>query len=236
MRVAIVEDELYTRKEIKKLLEKYGTENGVSFQITEFADGDSITENYSSSYDLILMDVEMPFVDGMTASEEIRKVDQEVTIIFITNAPQYAIKGYKVGALDYILKPVSYYAFSESLKRAIMKIRARHPEDNYITISVKGGVRKIGINSIDYVEVIDHDLYFHVGTSLIETRGTIREVENQLAPYHFFKCNKGCLINLAKVTGYHRNDVIVGNSTLPVSRSRKKLLQEAIHAYLDGVT
>ncbi len=154
MRVAIVEDELHTRKEIKELLEKYAAENGVSFQITEFADGDSITENYSSSYDLILMDVEMPFVDGMTASEEIRKVDQEVTIIFITNAPQYAIKGYKVGALDYILKPVSYYAFSESLKRAIMKIRARHPDDNYITISVKGGVRKIGINSIDYGESI----------------------------------------------------------------------------------
>lgn len=236
MRVAIVEDELHTRREIKRLLERYAAENSVSFHITEFADGDSITENYSGCYDLILMDVEMPFVDGMTASEEIRRVDQEVTIIFITNAPQYAIKGYKVGALAYILKPVSYYAFSESVKRAIMKIRARHPDDNYITISVKGGARKIGVSSIDYVEVIDHDLFFHVGTDVIGTRGTIREVENELAPHHFFKCNKGCLINLAKVTGYHKNDVIVGNSTLPVSRSRKKQLQEAIHAYLDGVT
>ena len=236
MRVAIVEDELHTRKEIRRLLERYAAENSVSFQITEFADGDSITENYSGCYDLILMDVEMPFVDGMTAAEEIRKADQEVTIIFITNAPQYAIKGYKVGALDYILKPVSYYAFSESIKRAITKIKARHPDDSFITISVKGGARKIEVGSIDYVEVIDHDLFFHVGNDVIETRGTIRDVENQLAPYHFFKCNKGCLINLAKVTGYHRNDVVVGKTTLPVSRSRKKPLQEAIHAYLDGVT
>jgi DNA-binding LytR/AlgR family response regulator len=236
MKVAIVEDELHTRKEIRRHIERYAVENGVSFQITEFADGDSITENYSGSYDLILMDVEMPLVDGMEAAGEIRKVDQEVTIIFITNAPQYAIKGYKVGALDYILKPVSYYAFSESIKRAITKIRARRPDDDYITISVKGGARKIGVSSIDYVEVIDHDLYFHVGTELIETRGTIRDVENELAPYHFFKCNKGCLINLARVTGYHRNDVVVGKTMLPVSRSRKKPLQEAIHAYLDGVT
>ena len=236
MRVAIVEDELYTRKEIRKLLERYAGENGVSFQITEFADGDNITENYQSCYDLILMDVEMPFVDGMTAAAEIRKVDQEVAIIFITNAPQYAIKGYKVGALDYILKPVSYYAFSESIKRAITKIKARHPDDSFITISVKGGARKIEVGSIDYVEVIDHDLFFHAGEELIETRGTIRDVENELAPYHFFKCNKGCLINLAKVAGYNKNDVIVGKNTLPVSRSRKKPLQEAIHAYLDGVT
>ena len=236
MRVAIVEDELHTRREIRRLLERYADENGVSFQIAEFADGDSITDNYKGCYDLILMDVEMPFVDGMTAAEEIRRSDQEVTIIFITNAPQYAIKGYKVGALDYILKPVSYYAFSESIKRALAKIKARQPDDNHITISVNGGVRRIGVASIDYVEVIDHDLFFHVGTDVIGTRGTIREVENELAPHHFFKCNKGCLINLAKVTGYHKNDVIIGNSTLPVSRSRKKQLQEAIHAYLDGVT
>ena len=86
------------------------------------------------------------------------------------------------------------------------------------------------------MEVIDHDLFFHAGEELIETRGTIRDVENELAPYHFFKCNKGCLINLAKVTGYNKNDVVVGKNTLPVSRSRKKPLQEAIHAYLDGVT
>ena len=60
MRVAIVEDELHTRREIKRLLERYAAENSVSFHITEFADGDSITENYSGCYDLILMDVEMP--------------------------------------------------------------------------------------------------------------------------------------------------------------------------------
>ena len=236
MRVAIVDDEFNTRREIRRLLERYAAETGTSFQITEFADGDSITERYSGGYDLILMDIEMPFVDGMTAAGEIRKADQEVTIIFITNAPQYAIKGYKVGALDYILKPVSYYAFSESIKRALAKIKARQPDDNFITISVKGGVRRIGVASIDYVEVIDHDLFFHVGEEVIETRGTIRDVENELAPHHFFKCNKGCLINLAKVTGYHKNDVVVGKNTLPVSRSRKKPLQEAIHAYLDGVT
>ena len=236
MRVAIAEDELHTRTEIRQLLLRFASENGVSFEITEFADGDSITDNYQSDYDLILMDVEMPFVDGMTAAEEIRKVDQEVTIIFITNAPQYAIKGYKVGALDYILKPLSYYAFSESIRRAISKIRARRMDDFYIMIPVKGGARRIGINSICYVEVIDHDLFYHVGNEVIETRGTIREVESELTPHHFFKCNKGCLINLAKVTGYHKNDVTVGQHVLPVSRSRKKPLQEAIHVYLDGVT
>ena len=65
--------------------------------------------------DLILMDIEMTFMDGMSAAEEIRRADPEVLIIFITNSPQYAIKGYAVQALDYILKPLSYYAFCQRM-------------------------------------------------------------------------------------------------------------------------
>ena len=63
----------------------------------------------------------MKFVDGMTAAEEIRKMDSEVVIIFITNMTQYAIRGYEVDALDYVLKPVSYFAFSQKLKRDVYK-------------------------------------------------------------------------------------------------------------------
>ena len=71
------------------------------------------------------MDIEMKFVNGMSAAEEIRKVDSEVTIIFITNTPQYAVRGYEVGALDYILKPVPYFTFSQKLNRAVQKIKKR---------------------------------------------------------------------------------------------------------------
>ena len=80
-----------------------------------FTDGDEIAGGYKSVYDIILMDVQMRFMDGMSAAEEIRKVDPEVVIIFITNMSQYAIRGYAVDALDYVLKPVSYFAWSESL-------------------------------------------------------------------------------------------------------------------------
>ena len=234
MKVAIVDDELHIRHEFRRNLERYASENGVSFQIVEFADGDAIAADYSAVFDIILMDIEMPFVNGMTAAEEIRAVDEDVTIIFLTNAPQYAIKGYKVGALDYILKPVSYYAFSETIRRAIAKRQALSLREDFLTVHVKGGVRRIKIGSILYTEVIDHDLYFHTLDSVIQTRGTIREVESDLASYHFFKCNKGCLINLAYVEGYHGNVVKVRSEELQISRTRKKPLLEALNAYFDG--
>ena len=111
--IAIVEDDKEYRSQYRDYLKQMEAQMGESFQIREFEDGDGILENYRADYDIILMDIEMSFVNGMEAAEEIRKLDHEVVIIFITNMPQYVMDGYKVQAFDYILKPITYYAFSE---------------------------------------------------------------------------------------------------------------------------
>ena len=125
IKIAIVEDEAMYAKQLEEFLHQYEKENGEAFDITIYSDGDQIVNKYQSQYDIILMDVEMKFMDGMSAAEEIRKVDTEVVIIFITNMAQYAIRGYAVDALDYVLKPVSYFAFSQRLNRAIGRMKKR---------------------------------------------------------------------------------------------------------------
>ena len=85
IRVALVEDEEEYRKEFIGYLRQYEKESGQQFHISAFTDGDEITASYKAEYDLILMDIAMEFMDGMTAAEEIRKLDSEVVIIFITN-------------------------------------------------------------------------------------------------------------------------------------------------------
>ena len=74
------------------------------------------------------MDIQMRFMDGMTAAEKIRTLDHEVIIMFITNMIQYAVRGYEVDAMDYVVKPVEYFAFSQKLDKAIgrMKRQCRH--------------------------------------------------------------------------------------------------------------
>ena len=123
--IAIVEDEAMYAKQLQEFLLQYQKENGEVFNITVYSDGDQIVHKYKSQFDIILMDVEMKFMDGMSAAEENRKVDTEVVIIFITNMAQYAIRGYAVDALDYVLKPVSYFAFSQRLNRAISRMKKR---------------------------------------------------------------------------------------------------------------
>ena len=107
LRIAIVEDDRNYIQQLQRYLQRYSQESEQAMDISVFTDGDEITEGYRPVYDIILMDVEMSFMNGMTAAQEIRKLDPEVVIIFITNMVQYAIQGYSVGALDYVLKPVS---------------------------------------------------------------------------------------------------------------------------------
>lgn len=106
IRIAVVEDEKKFIDQTKEYFDRYQEEHHESLDITYFRDGDEIVSRYRSQFDIIFMDIQMKFMDGMTAAREIRKQDSQVIILFITNLSQYAIRGYEVGALDYILKPL----------------------------------------------------------------------------------------------------------------------------------
>ncbi len=230
LRLAIVDDDGGYRKEIRALLEKYEAEYGEQFQMSEYTDGDELLEGYKPELDIILLDIEMEFVDGMTAAGRIREVDQDVIIIFITNMPQYAISGYQVGALDYILKPLSYYAFSQTMKRAIG--RRKVSEKRYIVAGERGIKQKIDASEIYYVEVINHDLIFHTRHGNINAKGTMRETIKELEGLDFFQCNKGYLVNLEFVDAITGSDVKVGDDLLQVSRAKKKPLIDALNEYM----
>ena len=231
--IAIVEDEDSCAKQMEEYLARFAAESGEEFETVRFCDGDEILENYRAQYDIILMDVQMKFKDGMTAAEEIRKVDPEVVIIFITNMAQYAIRGYAVDALDYVLKPVSYFAFSQRLERAIdrMKKRARR----YMTIAIRGGARKLDISRILYVESQGHTLLYHTAAGVYYSTGTMKEIEARLEGLHFFRGNNGYLINLEHVDGVQDGSALVHGEQLQLSRPRRAAFMEALTNYLGEV-
>lgn len=229
IKIAIVEDEAMYANQLQDFLHQYEKENGEHFEITMYGDGDQIVHRYKSQFDIILMDVEMRFLDGMSAAEEIRKIDTEVVIIFITNMAQYAIRGYAVDALDYVLKPVSYFAFSQRLNRAIGRMKKR--ESKVITINIKGGTVRVDVANIYYIESQGHTLIFHTSSGDYEAAGTMKEVEDRLAEENFFRGNKGYLINLAHVEGIQEGSAVVKGEPLLLSRPRKKDFMEALTKY-----
>ncbi len=234
IRVALVEDDAGYRRQLEEYLAQYQRENGESFQIRSFSDGDEIVENYTARYDIILMDIEMPFLDGMSAAERIRQKDEEVVIIFITNMPQYVMQGYKVDALDYVLKPVSYFSFSQRIARAISRMRKR--QEKYRMVPVRSGMQKLRVSQIIWVEVQNHDLVYHTRSGEIQSKETLAEVEESLNDSAFFRCSKSSLVNLEYVDGISGSDVLVAGTPVQVSRARKKALLDALNNYINEVS
>lgn len=227
--IAIVEDEKMYAEQLEEYLHRYEKDNGELFDITVYSDGDQIVNKYKSQFDIILMDVEMKFMDGMSAAEEIRKIDTEVVIIFITNMAQYAIRGYAVDALDYVLKPVSYFAFSQRLNRAISRMKKR--ETKMIMVNIKGGTVRLNLANIFYIESQGHTLILHTILGDYETSGTMKELEEKLCDMNFCRGNKGYLINLQHVDSMEDGCAVVNGERLVISRPRKKEFMEALTAY-----
>lgn len=217
--IAIVEDEDAYAEQLTQYIEQYQKESGTQFKVIRFSDGDEIVEKYSGEYDIILMDIQMKFMDGMSAAEQIRKQDSKVVIMFITNMTNYAIRGYEVDALDYVLKPVSYFSFSKKLERAIKRI-PHESRQSFLANTAEGAVR-IDFSSIYYVESEGHNLYYHTTDGVIKERAKMQDAEKKFVPQGFFRINKGYLVNLEYVDGIRDNCCLVNGELLLISRTRK---------------
>ena len=233
IRLALVEDDENYRSQLKEYITRYAQGSGERFTVLEFSDGDEIALNYKSEYDIILMDVEMRFMDGMMAAEEIRKLDTEVIIIFITNSPQYAIKGYAVDALDYVLKPVSCFAFSQRLSRAIERLHQR--KRSFLQVNTHDGTHKLDVKQLYYVESQGHTLCFHTAEGELVSTGSMQDTERKLEQYSFFRCSKGYLVNLEHVDSVSGDDILVHGERLALSRTRRKAFLDALNNYINGV-
>lgn len=228
-RFAIVEDDDACAEQLLKNLAQYAKENSLEIRTDRFRDGLNFVEDYKAQWDLIFMDIEMPLLDGMSAAHRIREVDDSVLLIFITNMAQYAIQGYEVRALDYILKPVNYYAFAMKLRKVI-RILDQRATKAAIVMDAEGNNRRIALSEVQYIEVLDHQLIYHRADDTFHTFGSLKKTEQEYGS-DFARCNNCYLVNLRYVDGFSGNDVIVAGSPLPISRARKKAFQQRVSDY-----
>lgn len=231
IQIAIVEDEERYVNELRQYIERYQKESGRKIKITTFSDGEDITENYHAGFDIILMDIQMHFMDGMTAAEKIRQFDKEVIIMFITNMIQYAVRGYEVDAMDYVVKPVEYFSFSQKLDKAIGRLKSKKKE--YITISVGDGILKLGLSDILYIESQGHNAIFSTRSGEYISRVALKDLEKSLVDKNFFRCGKGYLVNMKQVDGVSGSDCLIRDLKIPISRAKKKEFMDLLLQYMN---
>ena len=232
IKIAVVEDDGSCAQRIRSFLERYGTEKGEGLDVVCFSNGLELVRDYRPIWDVLLLDIEMPEMDGMTAARRVRELDGEAAILFITNMGQYAIRGYEVDALDFLLKPVSYFAFAMKLDKALVHARSRRTVS--LMIPQEDGVCRVSARDIWYVEVSLHRLHIHTAEGVLLTPGSISEFEQRLAGEPFARCNKGYLVNLRHVRLVKGDTVLVGGDELLISRRKKKEFLQAVTDYYGG--
>lgn len=229
--VAIVDDEKKERQLLTSYVEQYFSNDKRKFKISLFDRAETLLFNYKPNFDIIFMDIELPGMDGMETSKKLRKLDPVVTLIFVTNMAQFAVKGYEVNAMDFVVKPVSYYDFSLKMKRAEAAINSRKGADIVVAEGYK--ISRISSKDLYYIEVIGHYLYYHLQDNVLRGYGKISELETQLAPKAFMRCNNCYLINPHYIESVEGFSVKMKNGDeLLISRARKKTFMKELTEWL----
>ncbi len=232
VRVALVEDEDANVHELMRHIDHFSAQTGEKIVCTRFKDGLDFISDYSFSFDIVFMDIRMPHLDGMAAARKLRAMDPNVALIFVTNLKQYAILGYEVNALDYVVKPLTYYDFEMKFTKALHYVREH--QDSSTFIDLEDGKKKLLLSQIFFIEVQGRKLFFHTEEGCFETRGQLSVLEAQLQDQHFIRCDNSYLINLRHVMEIHKNDLLVGNEKVPISRRKKAEVMTKIAEYLSG--
>lgn len=234
VRVGIVDDDAASRSVILAHLKRYQDEHGGDFSIRTFTNGVELAEHYHPDLDLIFLDVVMDGMDGFEAAHAIRELDDRVVIVFVTNMGQYAIKGYEVNALSYLVKPVPYFAFSQELARSLRTIERSTPTSDALMVPTATGTARVDLTDITYIESSRHRVTVHTPARSYTYTGTLKSLEAKLADKDFFRSNNCYLVNLRHVRGLDATSCVMeGGEELQVSRPRRRAFLEALTSYVD---
>lgn len=227
--IAIVEDREDAVQNLLSHIERLRKDKGIECQYTVFGNGLFFIENYKPVYDVVFMDIEMPLMNGMEAAGRLRKIDPYVPLVFITDLKQYALKGYEVEAMDFLVKPVNYVSFSTMMERVCRRSTKKQEQ---LTLSTAQGTYNVNINDVYYIEMANHYVVYHTVTGEISFFGSLSEEEKRLPPDRFVRCNSGLLVNLAQVKKVQDGDVYVADTSLPISRNKKVAFMQSLLTFM----
>lgn len=243
VRIGIVDDDATDRSQLHAAIDRFGAESGVALSVTEFSSAGAYLSAPGSVFDILYLDIDMPGMSGMELAETIRQTDSGVVIIFCTNLQQFAVNGYRVSALGFIVKPVEWYPFQLFLTRALRAVGLRaamrsKTAAKRIVLKDGGVSRVVDVADIEYVEVRKHYLLYYVrpgdsgSGAVLRVRGTMRAAEAELSPHGFSRCSASYLVNLSHVTSVDRNDVHVDEQTLSIGRTFRDQFRQDFSRYL----
>lgn len=229
----IVEDEKPAADALLALVRRYEESRGMTFDVDVVGAAFELLDA-SRTYDICLLDIQLPGINGMEAAELLRSQHRVTSIIFVTDLAQYAVRGYEVDALGFLVKPATFAGLSMNLDRAMREVA--QGTNRTLTVPTGDGFRSLPFSQVTYIEVRNHDLVYHtVDGEALRARGSLAQVERELADAPMVRVSRYCLANMALITSVLGDEVTVaGGAALHITRGHKKEIELALARYLGG--
>jgi DNA-binding LytR/AlgR family response regulator len=233
MRIAICDDDKRELLQIATLVESYRHERRTELTYTSFQNAtDLLASMESGDYDLLLLDVLMPGVNGMQAAREIREHNNRTEIVFMTSSPEYAVESYSVRAYHYLLKPAAEEKLFPILDRLFDNFKK--PEDA-LNIKTQSSVFSLPYGKIEYTEISAKKLYFYLTDgSVRDVPGSLSDIEKALLKRTgFMKVHRSYIVNLQWVQELRQGELVTaGGRRVPVSRTAYSQVRTAYTQFL----
>ena len=235
MYIAICEDCAEERRHAAELIERYAAAHGLQLRIQQFADGEALLKAAGNEhFTHYFLDVMMPGMDGISLAEEIRAIDGDAGLVFITAFKEYAYRSYRLHALDYLLKPVNEKQIAELMSR----LRSME-ENSRDCLSVESGrsIFRIPYSKLTCLEINRKKLFLHLSDGQPrQIYGALSDYENELlSRREFVKIHRSYIVNLGHISELSPDGcVMFGGKSLPVSRLMFNHVREEYIRYLFG--
>ena len=219
----IVDDEPMAREILALYLQKTPEINLVKLckNVTE-----AIEVTSKNNIDLILLDINMPEISGLTFA---KIIDKKIKIIFTTAHREYAVDGFDLQAVDYLLKPISFERFKQAISKyldltnskLISQSTLETKQQNYIFVRSERKMVKVNFEAIYYIESLSDYLKIHLSDKTIITRETISNMETKLSKQQFTRIHRSFIVSVNKINSFTNEFVEINNKALPISRTYK---------------
>ncbi|MGS0763412.1 LytR/AlgR family response regulator transcription factor [Syntrophomonas curvata] len=233
MKIAVCDDDSQELERISSFIDTYKRESKVPLICKTFQSATELISSMGSGdYDILLLDILMPGINGMQAAHEIRAFDAGVKIVFLTSSPEFAVESYAVKAYDYILKPVSKDKLF-SILDAVMAEEQKSLEG--LTVKTQLGMARILFSRLAFVEIMNKKLYFHLADGGVQevTASLAAFEEELLARAEFVKVHRSYIVNLWQVGELGSKELIThAGKTVPISRLLYGKVREAYMKHL----
>ena len=238
--IALCDDDARQMQLTHKLLNNYLSLRGVTAKIWEFASAQALLNAvYDETFDLYLLDIVMPEMDGIDLGMELRKTDENGVIIYLTTSPDFALEGYSVKAASYLLKPVQEEKLFSSLDDALKAITDRRKQS--IMVKTADGMSRLLLDDILYVEQTERAPHYHLRDGSCVAGVTIQTsfqdiMQPLLADKRFYLCGASFVLNLHCIKSINKADVLFagGQQTTVPRRAAAELNTAWIHYWLEG--